>query len=81
MATNDVIGTVIVVGVPLLVSIIALIRPIINLNTSITELNVTIKQLTKDNTDIHETLEEHTDQLADHEKRIFYLERMDHDKD
>lgn len=74
MSTNEIIGTVLAVGVPLLVSIIALIRPIINLNTSITELNVTIKQLTKDNNDIHDTLENHADELADHDKRIYFLE-------
>ena len=74
MSTNEMIGTVILIGVPLMVSIIALVKPIINLNTSITELNVTIKQLTKDNDDIHNTLENHTDELSDHEARIRILE-------
>lgn len=75
MNTNEVIGTVIALGLPLLVSIIAIIRPIINLNTSITELNVTIKQLTKDNDDIHDTLANFSTELADHETRITLLER------
>lgn len=74
MSTNEMVGTVILIGVPLMVSIIALVKPIINLNTSITELNVTIKQLTKDNDDIHNTLENHTDELSDHEARIRILE-------
>ena len=74
MSTNEMIGTVILIGVPLMVSVIALVKPIINLNTSITELNVTIKQLTKDNDDIHNTLENHTDELSDHEARIRILE-------
>ena len=74
MDTNEMIGTIILIGVPLMVSIIALVKPISNLNTSITELNVTIKQLTKDNDDIHNTLENHTDELSDHEARIRILE-------
>ena len=74
MSTNEMVGTVILIGVPLMVSIIALVKPIINLNTSITELNITIKQLTKDNDDIHNTLENHTDELSDHEARIRILE-------
>ena len=74
MSTNEMVGTVILIGVPLMVSIIALVKPIINLNTSITELNITIKQLTKDNDEIHNTLENHTDELSDHEARIRILE-------
>ena len=74
MSTNEMIGTVILIGVPLMVSVIALVKPIINLNTSITELNVTIKHLTKDNDEIHNTLENHTDELSDHEARIRILE-------
>ena len=74
MSTNEMIGTVILIGVPLMVSIIALVKPIINLNTSITELNITIKQLTKDNDEIHNTLKNHTDELSDHEARIRILE-------
>lgn len=74
MDTNEMIGTIILIGVPLMVSIIALVKPIINLNTSITELNITIKQLTKDNDEIHNTLENHTDELSDHEARIRILE-------
>ena len=74
MDTNEMVGTVILIGVPLMVSIIALVKPIINLNTSITELNITIKQLTKDNDDIHNVLENHTDELSDHEARIRILE-------
>ena len=74
MSTNEMIGTIILIGVPLMVSVIALVKPIINLNTSITELNITIKQLTKDNDEIHNTLENHTDELSDHEARIRILE-------
>lgn len=74
MSTNEMIGTVIVIGVPLISSIIALIKPIINLNTSITKLNVTMEQLIGENTDIKAELKEHDETLDDHEKRIYLME-------
>ena len=73
MSTNEIIGTVICVGVPLIVSFFALVKPIINLNTSITKLNVTIQQLVDENSGINDELKEHEEQLIDHEKRIFLI--------
>lgn len=72
--TNEVIGIVMGVGVPLLVSLIALIKPIINLNSSITKLNVTMKQLIGENGNIKAELKEHEDTLNDHEKRLYLIE-------
>ena len=74
MSTNEIIGTVIAVGVPLIVSFIALIRPIINLNTSITKLNVTIQQLVDDNSGIKNELKGHDHILDDHDKRLYLIE-------
>lgn len=74
MSTNEIIGTVLVVGVPLIVSIVALIKPIINLNTSITKLNVTIEQLIGENNAIKAELKEHDETLGDHEKRLYLIE-------
>lgn len=74
MGTNEIIGTVIAVAVPLLASIIALIKPIINLNNSITKLNVTMEQLVGENTDIKSQLKEHDRTLDDHEKRLYLME-------
>lgn len=74
MTTNEVIGIVITVGVPLIVSLIALVRPIINLNSSITKLNVTMKQLIGENGDIKAELREHDKTLDDHEKRLYFIE-------
>lgn len=74
MSTNEIIGTVICVGVPLVVSFFALVKPIINLNTSITKLNVIIQQLVDENSGINDELKEHEERLIDHEKRIFLIE-------
>lgn len=75
MNTNEMIGTILLVGVPLLVSVIALIRPIINLNNSITKLNITMEQLVGENTDIKAELKRHDEVLNDHELRISLSER------
>lgn len=74
MGTNEMIGTLIAVGVPLLVSVLALIKPVINLNNSITRLNVTMEQLVGDNTVIKAELAEHEKLLKDHEKRLILVE-------
>ncbi len=75
MGTNEMIGTVLIVGVPLLVSIVALVRPIINLNNSITKLNITMEQLVGENTDIKAELKRHDEVLSDHELRLSLSER------
>lgn len=72
--TNEIIGIVMGVGIPLLVSLIALIKPIINLNSSITKLNVTMKQLIGENGNIKAELKEHEETLNDHEKRLYLIE-------
>ena len=74
MGTNELIGTIIVVGVPLIVGIIALVKPIINLNSSITKLNLTMEQLVGENTDIKAQLKEHDDTLSEHEIRLRLME-------
>lgn len=74
MGTNELIGTIIVVGVPLIVGIIALVRPIINLNSSITKLNLTMEQLVGENTCIKAQLKEHDDTLSEHEIRLRLME-------
>lgn len=74
MTTEEIVGIVIMVGVPLVASIIALIKPIINLNSSITKLNITMEQLVGENTDIKAQIKEHDETLGDHEKRLFLIE-------
>jgi len=73
MSTNEIIGTIAVVGVPLVVSIIALIKPIINLNTSITKLNITMEQLVEDNNIIRKELKEHEGILQEHDKQLYLI--------
>ena len=74
MTTEEIVGIAIMVGVPLVASIIALIKPIINLNSSITKLNITMEQLVGENTDIKAQIKEHDETLGDHEKRLFLIE-------
>lgn len=77
MSTNEIIGWAVVVGIPLVGSVIALIKPIINLNTNITKLTLSIEQLSKDNTDVKKEIKAHGVQLDDHEKRLFLMEHKD----
>lgn len=72
--TNEIIGIALTVGVPLIVSLIALVKPIITLNSNITKLNVTMKQLIGENSDIKAELKAHDKTLDDHEKRLYFIE-------
>lgn len=85
MTTKELVGSILVTGVPLLVSIIALVKPIINLNTSITHLNDAVKSLAEkfdvfenNNHSAHQRLwqknEEQDNTLSEHDKRIALLE-------
>lgn len=76
MSTNEIIGAVFLIGIPLLVSIIAIIKPIINLNNSITKLNITIDLLIDENGSIKSDLREHEELLNDHEKRLYLIEHI-----
>ena len=76
MSTNEILGAVFLIGIPLLVSIIAIIKPIINLNNSITKLNITIDLLIDENGSIKSDLREHEEQLNDHEKRLYLIEHI-----
>lgn len=76
MSTNEIVGAVFLIGIPLLVSIIAIIKPIINLNNSITKLNITIDLLIDENGSIKSDLREHEELLNDHEKRLYLIEHI-----
>lgn len=77
MNTNEIVGWAFVVGVPLLISAGALVKPIINLNTNITKLTLSIEQLSKDNIDVKKDVKAHSKTLDDHEKRIYLMEHKD----
>lgn len=76
MGTNEIIGIVVLTGIPLVGSFIGIIKPIINLNKSITELSANIKQLSKDNASISKRLEGQEAVINDHEKRIYHIEHQ-----
>lgn len=77
MSTNEIIGWVIAVGLPIVGSVIALVKPIINLNTNITKLTLSIEQLSKDSCDVKKDIKAHSETLEDHEKRIYLIEHKD----
>lgn len=77
MNTNEIIGWVIAVGLPIIGSVIALVKPIINLNTNITKLTLSIEQLSRDNCDVKNEIKAHSETLEDHEKRLYFMEHKD----
>ena len=77
MNTNEIIGCVIAVGLPIVGSVIALVKPIINLNNNITKLTLSIEQLSRDNSDVKNDIKAHSETLEDHEKRIYLMEHKD----
>ena len=77
MSTNEIVGWAVIVGLPLVGSVIALIKPIINLNTNITKLTFSIEQLSKDNIDVKKEIKAHGETLEDHEKRIYLMEHKE----
>ena len=74
MSENEFVGYVIVVCLPLLGSIAALIKPIINLNVSIQKLYDLISQLNSDNAETKSAIKEHEGKIADHEARLRVME-------
>lgn len=77
MSTNEIVGWAFVVGVPIILSLITLIKPIINLNNSITKLTISIEQLSKENIDVKKDVKSHGETLEDHEKRIYLIEHKE----
>lgn len=77
MSTNEIVGWAFVVGVPIIISLVTLIKPIINLNNSITKLTVSIEQLSKENIDVKKDVKAHGETLEDHEKRIYLMEHKE----
>lgn len=74
MSTNEIVGWAVVVGIPLIGSVIALVKPIINLNTNITKLALSIEQLSRDSIDVKKDVRAHGEKLEDHETRLQLIE-------
>ena len=75
--TNEIVGWAFLVGAPALLTLIGLIKPIINLNNAITKLTLSIEQLSKDNIDVKKDVKAHGETLEDHEKRIYLMEHKE----
>ena len=71
--SNEII-TWLIAFIPLAVSIIALLRPLLDLNKNLVTLNNTVKTLNKDNDENKTEIKKHGDILSDHEKRIWHIE-------
>ena len=74
MGNTEFIGSLVLIAIPVVVSFIALIKPIITLNVNIQKLSDAIAQLKDDNTVIKHTVDEHEDKINNHETRITLLE-------
>lgn len=75
--TNEIIGWAFLVGGPALLTLLGLIKPILNLNNAITKLTLSIEQLSKDNVDVKKDIKAQSVVLEDHEKRIYLMEHKD----
>ena len=79
MSNTEFIGYLAVYGVTVLGGIVALVKPIINLNVNIQKLTDSITQLTTDSNNIKADVEQHEKTLQDHETRLTVIEK-DRDK-
>ena len=77
MSNTEMWGYLIVFCVPVLGSIVALIKPIINLNVNIKGLTDAVTHLNSDKKEMKKELDEHEKELNDHETRISILEDRD----
>lgn len=74
MGNTEFIGSLVLVAIPVVISFIALIKPIINLNINIQKLSDTLAHLKDDNTALKGVVDEHEEKLNNHETRISIIE-------
>ena len=77
MSKYEMIGLIVVEGLALIGAAAVLIKPLINLNSTMAKLNLSLKILVKDNDDVKDELKEHKKILDDHEKRIYHYEHKE----
>ena len=77
MTKYEMIGLIVVEGLALIGAAAVLIKPIINLNSTIAKLNLSLKILVEDNKESKSELKEHEKRLDDHEKRIYHIEHKE----
>lgn len=75
MSQTEFTGYLIVYGLILIGGLIAVIKPIINLNVNIQKLTDAIENLNLDVKDIKDEVEKHDVAINDHETRITVLEK------
>ena len=74
MSNYEFIGMALIIGVPLIGGLIAMIKPIISLNSTITKLDTSLKIFVKEKDEVNGKIDKHEERLDDHEKRIYYME-------
>lgn len=77
MSNTEFIGYLCVYGLVFLGGLVALVKPIINLNVNIQKLTDTIAHLTTDNNELKSDVNKHEIKLNDHETRIALIENRD----
>lgn len=74
MSKYEIVGLIIVDGLALLGGLAALIKPLINLNSTITKLDTSLKIFVKEKDEVKIELKEHEKKIDDHERRIYSIE-------
>lgn len=77
MSKYEMIGLIVVEGLALIGAAAVLIKPLINLNSTMAKLNLSLKLLVKDNDEVKGELKNHEERIADHEKRIYHIEHKE----
>lgn len=80
MTQTEFVGYTMVYGVILLVALIAIIKPIINLNTSIQKLTDAIEHIKEDMGKIETEVKDHNEAIHDHEIKISMMEKQEEKK-
>lgn len=72
-------GYAVLVLLPVIASLVALIKPIISLNVSIQKLNDSIDTLSSNHKELKHQIAKHGEMLHEHESRIFLMEHREDD--
>lgn len=75
MTNTEFTGYLVVYGLILLGGLIAVIKPIINLNVNIQKLTDAIENLNLDFKDLKREVDKHDEVITDHETRLSVLEK------
>lgn len=75
MTNSELIGTIFIVGVPLLVAIVTLMKPLFNIAQTIGKILESVNFIKDSYSEVKHDVEHIEGTLSDHETRISVLER------